>query len=107
MTVLKKRLPYIIMTKRSITLIAITLFVGAMAGTLTGELFGWILPEGVVKDFFLTSVTFDLGGMAGYENGVIVLNLIMFTLKFGLSLKINFTSIIGLASAYYFLRYFR
>ena len=106
MTVLKKKL-YLIMTKRSLALIALTLFVGAMAGTLTGELFGWILPEGVVKDFFLTSVTFDLASLVGNESGVIVLDLIMFTLKFGLSLKINFTSIIGLASAYYFLRYFR
>lgn len=95
------------MTKRSLALIALTLFIGAMAGTLIGELLGWILPEGVVKDFFLTSVTFDLAGLVGDESGVIVLNLIMFTLKFGLTLKINFTSIIGIAGAYYFLRYFR
>ncbi len=95
------------MTKRSLALIALTLFVGAMAGTLTGELLGWILPEGVVKDFFLTSVTFDFAGLAGNESGVIVLDLIMFTLKIGLLLKINFTSIIGIAAAYYFLRYFR
>ncbi len=95
------------MTKRSLALIALTLFVGAMAGTLTGELLGWILPEGVVKDFFLTSVTFDLAGLVDNKSGVIVLDLIMFTLKFGLTLKINFTSIIGIAGAYYFLRYFR
>ena len=95
------------MIKRSLTLIALTLFVGAMAGTLTGELLGWILPEGVVKDFFLTSVTFDLAGLVGNESGVIVMDLIMFTFKFGLTLKINFTSIIGIAGAYYFLRYFR
>ena len=95
------------MIKRSLALIALTLFVGAMAGTLTGELLGWILPEGVVKDFFLTSVTFDLAGLVGNESGVIVLDLIMFTFKFGLKLKINFSSIIGIAGAYYFLRYFR
>ncbi|MCH7612846.1 MAG: hypothetical protein IIB95_04095 [Candidatus Marinimicrobia bacterium] len=95
------------MNKRSITLIILILFVGAMAGTLIGELFGWILPEGVVKAFFLTSVSFDLGGLVGNESGVIVLDIIMFTLKFGLSIKINFISIIGLASSYYFLRYFR
>lgn len=95
------------MNKRSITLIILILFVGAMAGTLVGELFGWILPEGVVKDFFLTSVSFDLGGLVGNESGVIVLDIIMFTLKFGLSIKINFISIIGIASSYYFLRYFR
>lgn len=95
------------MNKRSITLIILIIFVGAMAGTLVGELFGWILPEGVVKDFFLTSVSFDLGGLVGNESGVIVLDIIMFTLKFGLSIKINFISIIGIASSYYFLRYFR
>ncbi len=95
------------MVKRSIFFVFIVLLVGAMAGTLIGELMGWILPEGVVKDFFLTSVSFDLAGLVGDESGVIVLNLIMFTLKFGLSLKINFTSILGLAGAYYFLRYFR
>ncbi len=95
------------MIKRSLALIALTLFVGAMAGTLTGELLCWILPEGVVKDFFLTSVTFDLAGLVGNESGVIVMDLIMFTFKFGLTLKINFTSIIGIAGAYYFLRYFR
>ncbi len=95
------------MAKRSLTLVLITLLIGAMGGTLVGELLGWILPAGVVKDFFLTSVSFDLGGLVGQDSGVIVLDLIMFTLKFGLSLKINFTSIIGLAGAYYFLRYFR
>ncbi|MFQ6676736.1 MAG: hypothetical protein ACE5D0_00305 [Fidelibacterota bacterium] len=95
------------MNKRSITLIIIILFVGAMVGTLVGELLGWILPEGVVKDFFLTSVSFDLGGLVGNDSGVIILDVIMFTIKFGFSITINFTSIIGLASSYYFLRYFR
>ena len=95
------------MAKRSIALITITLFVGAMAGTLIGELLGLILPEGVVKDFFLTGVSFNLGGLMGNDSGVIVLNMIMFTIQFGLSIKMNFTSIIGLAGAYYFLRYLR
>jgi len=95
------------MVKRSIFFVFIVLLIGAMAGTLAGELMAWILPEGVVKDFFLTSVSFDLAGLVGNDSGVIVLDLIMFTLKFGLSLKINFTSILGLAGAYYFLRYFR
>ena len=69
------------MAKRSIALITITLFVGAMAGTLTGELLGLILPEGVVKDFFLTGVSFNLGGLMGNDSGVIVLNMIMFTIQ--------------------------
>jgi len=95
------------MNKRSIAVVILILFVGAMVGTVVGELFGWILPEGVVKDFFLTSVSFNLGGLGGNESGILVLDLMMFTIKFGFSLTINFTSIIGLTSAYYFLRYFR
>jgi hypothetical protein len=45
--------------------------------------------------------------LAGQDSGVIVLNLIIFTVKFGLSLKFNFTSLLGLATAYYLLRFFR
>ncbi len=80
---------------------------GALIGTLLGELLGMLLPVGVVKDFFLTSINFDLAGLEGQDSGVIVLNLIIFTVKFGLSLKFNFTSLIGLATAYYLLRFFR
>jgi hypothetical protein len=50
---------------------------------------------------------FNLAGLAGNEKGVITLDLIMFTFQFGLALTFNFTSIIGFAVAYYFLRYFR
>ncbi len=95
------------MKKRSIILIVLGLFLGAMVGTLIGELLGFILPDGVVKEFFLTSISFDLAGLVGNESGIIVLDLIMFTIKFGLRLVFNFTSIIGLGVAYYFLRYFR
>ncbi|MFH1853521.1 MAG: DUF4321 domain-containing protein [Candidatus Neomarinimicrobiota bacterium] len=95
------------MNKRSLTIIALVLFIGAMLGTLIGQLLGWVLPESVVRDFFLTGVSFDLAGLVGDQSGVITLNLIILTLKFGLSLNFNFASMIGLATAYYFLRYFR
>ena len=76
-------------------------------GTLLGELLGFLLPLGVVKDFFLTSVYFDLAGLFGNANGVVTIDLVMFELKFGLEITINFASIIGLAPAYYFLRFYR
>tara|TARA_B100000003_G_C10909390_1_gene362559 strand:- start:48 stop:335 length:288 start_codon:yes stop_codon:yes gene_type:complete len=95
------------MNKRSISLIVIGLFIGAAIGGVLGNLLGWILPEGVVKDFFLTSLSFDIGGLAGNETGVIIVDLSIITLKFGLSMNFNFTSVIGLTSAYYILRYFR
>lgn len=95
------------MDKRSIALIVLGLFTGAVIGGALGNLLGLLLPEGVVKDFFLTSVSFDLGGLVGKETGVIILDIKIITLKFGLAMNMNFTSIIGLTTAYYILRYFR
>ena len=87
------------MNKRTVSLIVLGVFVGAVIG--------WMLPESVVKEFFLTPLFFDLGGLVGNETGVIILDLKIITLKFGLAMKFNFTSVIGIAAAYYILRYFR
>lgn len=95
------------MKNRDISLIIIGLFSGAMIGGVIGNLLGWLLPNGVVKDFFLTSLNFDIGGGTNSETGVLVLDLSVIVMKFGLSMNFNFTSIIGFASAYYILRYFR
>ena len=40
------------MKNRDISLIAIGLLIGAIIGGVIGNLMGWMLPEGVVKDFF-------------------------------------------------------
>ena len=85
----------------------IILFFGTMLGSIFGELIGWILPESVVKQFFLKSIDFSLGGLMGNDSGVINLNFIMISLQFGMKLTLNFCSIIGFSAAYYFLRYFR
>ncbi len=95
------------MNKRSVTLVTLVLLVGALLGTLLGNILGILLPEGVVRDFFLEGFSFDLAGIVGNQDGVITLNLVVLQLKFGLNLYFNFISLIGLATAYYFLRYFR
>ncbi len=95
------------MRNRDISLIVIGLFTGAIIGGVIGNIMVWALPEGVVKDFFLTSLTFDIGTSFGNEIGVIVLDLSIIVFKFGLAIDFNFTSIIGLATSYYILRYFR
>ena len=95
------------MQKRKIHIIVISLFIGSIFGGVFGNIFSLVLPESVVKDFFLTSINFDLGGLVGSETGVIIINLRVIVLKFGLSMSFNFTSVIGIAIAYYILRYLR
>ena len=95
------------MQKRKIHIIVISLFIGSIFGGVFGNIFSLVLPESVVKDFFLTSINFDLGGLVGSESGVIIINLKVIVLKFGLSMSFNFTSVIGIAIAYYILRYLR
>jgi len=95
------------LNKRSLSIIVLILFFGTLFGTLLGELLGWILPESVVREFFLKSINFNLGSLVGNESGVVSLDLVMLNVRFGLTLIFNFTSIIGFATAYYFLRYFR
>ena len=95
------------MNKRTLGFIFIVLFSGAVIGSVLGELIGWMMPDGVVKQFFLTGIELDLAGLSGFDSGVMVLNLNVLTLKFGLSVSLNFIGLVGLATAYYFLRYFR
>jgi len=95
------------MKKRKLHIIVLSLFIGAIFGGVVGNIFSLVLPESVVKDFFLTSITFDLGGLVNNDLGVFVINLKIIVLKLGLSMSFNFTSVIGIAVAYYILRYLR
>ena len=80
------------MTKRSIGIVVLILFFGTMLGTLLGEFLGWILPDSVVREFFLRSVDFSLAGLSSDGSGVISLDFIMFSVQFGLQLTFNFTT---------------
>lgn len=85
--------------KRSLGLIFIVLLFGAVIGTILGDLLALLLPEGVVKQFFLQSVSLGISP--------VTLDFIIGTVTFGLRVKFNISSVLGLAVAYYFLRYFR
>ena len=86
-------------TNKPILLAVYTLTLGAIVGTLIGEILGFILPEGVVKQFFLLSKTLSVGPGT--------LNIIMLQLTLGLSITLNVISLIGIAIAYYLLRWWR
>ena len=95
------------MKKRKLHIIVLSLFIGSVFGGVFGNIFSLVLPESVVKDFFLTSINFDLGGFANNDLGVVIIDLKVIVLKLGLSMSFNFTSVIGIAIAYYILRYLR
>ena len=95
------------MKKRSIHIIILAIFIGAVFGGVIGNLFALVLPESVVKDFFLTSITFDLGGFVNNDLGVLIIDLKTLVFKLGLSMSFNFTSVVGIVVAYYILRYLR
>ena len=95
------------MKKRKFHIIILSLFIGAVFGGVFGNIFSLVLPESVVKDFFLTSINFDLGGLVNNDMGVVIIDLKVIVLKLGLSMSFNFTSVIGIAVAYYILRYLR
>jgi hypothetical protein len=84
-------------SKRSLGFIVVVLLLGALTGTLLGELAGFLLPAGVVKEFFLKS------GEIGFGPGT--LNAVLFSITLGLTLKINVVGLIGIGVAVYLLRW--
>jgi hypothetical protein len=85
--------------KRNVLFIFLVLFVGAAAGTALSLFVGSTMPDGVVRDFFLNSKPL------GWDP--FTLNLQIITLTTGFTIDISVASIIGMAFAWYFLRYFR
>ena len=85
--------------KRNLLFVFLVLFVGAAAGTALSSFVGFTMPDGVVRDFFLNSKPL------GWDP--FTLNLQIITLTTGCTIDISVASIIGMAFAWYFLRYFR
>ena len=67
--------------KKSVWLMIFLLFMGAMVGSALGEVIGLILPDGVVKEFFLNAV------QGGLDPGT--LNAVLFSITFGFTFKLN------------------
>ena len=88
--------------KRSIAFIFLVLFIGIIISSILSQLIGGILPDGVVKEFFLTSRSIGWGIQ---PNNWIDLFVIRF--KTGLFIDINVVSFLGMVIAWYFLRYFK
>jgi len=71
---------------------------GMLMGSLMGELISEFMVDGVVKDFFTRSIA------PGFSPST--LDLVVLRLTFGLTLKLNVISVVGVALAAYLLRWY-
>lgn len=74
------------------------LLVGLLFGNVVGEVLGFVLPEGSIVEKVLVNAL-------EYEQSPITVNLIVLTVTLGFSLKINIISLVGLAAAWYYVKY--
>ena len=85
------------MKRKSLGFILIVLVLGALIGSALGEVLAYIIPNGVVKQFFLKSASASIGPGT--------FNIIILTITLGLSIKVNIVGIIGILIAAYALRW--
>jgi len=86
-----------VQSKRSLWFITMVLFLGAILGTLLGQLIGLVLPDGVVKNFFMN------GPVLGFDP--VKLDLVLFSITLGMTFKVNVVGAIGIFVAVYLLRW--
>ncbi|RMD91589.1 MAG: DUF4321 domain-containing protein [Calditrichaeota bacterium] len=86
------------MAKKSLGHIVIVIILGAMIGTLLGELVTLLLPTGVIKEFFIRSASFAVGPAT--------LDVKLFSITLGFTIKLNIVGIIGIGVALYLLRWY-
>ncbi|MEE4312303.1 MAG: DUF4321 domain-containing protein [candidate division KSB1 bacterium] len=87
------------MNKKPLSFVIFVILLGAILGTAIGELIAFILPSGVVEEFFIKSALF------GFEPFTINAGVISFTL--GFTFKLNIVGIIGIAFSAYLLRWYK
>ena len=88
--------------KRSISFIFLVLLFGVIAGSILSQFIGALFPDGVVKDFFLTSNSI---GLCINPNNWI--DLFVIRIKTGFFVDISVVSILGMGVSWYYLRYFK
>ena len=88
--------------KRSIGFIFLILFIGIVMSSILAQFIGTFFPEGVVKDFFLSSKSIGWGVKS--DNWV---DLSIMRFKTGMFVDISVVSFLGVMISWYFLRYFK
>ena len=84
--------------KRGIGFLFLLLLIGIIIGSAVGEIIGLFLPAGLVKDFFLKSLSFGFGPTD------VDLNVLRFNI--GFFIKVNIISVLGIMAAAYLFRWY-
>ena len=90
------------MNNKSIIFIIIVILLGCILGTALSLLIGTIIPDGVVKDFFILSKSLGFGQSP--NNWI---NLGPLRLKIGFFFDVSIVSLLGVFISWYILRYFK
>ncbi len=87
------------MPRKRLSVYLLVLIIGMLIGGYFGEVLATVMPDGVAKDFFLTSVVGNFGPVSA--------DLLIVALTLGpLMVKVNLVSVLGMFVAYYLFRSF-
>lgn len=84
--------------RRGAGFILLVLLGGALLGSALGQLVGVLLPQGVVRDFFVRAVTPGL-------TQPVTIDLLVMTLTLGFTLKLNIVALLGVVLTAYLLKW--
>ena len=84
--------------QKSVKMLIVMLVLGLLVGTAVGEAIALVLPDGVVKDFFLKSVEASVGPAT--------VDLVAFAFTLGFSLKVNIMAVLGVVFATFLFRWY-
>ena len=90
------------MKNKSLMFIIVVIFLGCILATALSLFISMIVPDGVVKDFFLLSKSIGFGQSPNNW-----LNSGPFRFKLGFFFDVSILSIVGILISWYILRYFK
>ncbi|UCF79612.1 MAG: DUF4321 domain-containing protein [Candidatus Eiseniibacteriota bacterium] len=85
-------------TGRKLGYLTLVLLLGLLLGSVVGEILGFLLPDSPVKTVFVLGFT--------YEFPPATLNLIVFSLTFGFTIKANVVSVLFVFLLAHLLKWF-
>tara|TARA_Y100001934_G_C11731501_1_gene485992 strand:- start:185 stop:466 length:282 start_codon:yes stop_codon:yes gene_type:complete len=91
------------MGKRSVGFLVVAIFVGMLAGNILGEALSLVFDNLGLQNNVVQKVLVE--PLYNYEFFPTRINLVVLTLTFGFSINFNVLSLIGIGTAWYYVKY--